>query len=50
MMKNRTIHRKLSVRRSPVPRRSAGMGAFGGMLARLGLASEQLRVARQRAR
>jgi hypothetical protein len=50
MMKHRTIHRKISVRRSPVPRRAPAVGAFGGMLARLGLATEQLRAARQRMR
>ncbi|HSV16653.1 MAG TPA: hypothetical protein VLI90_20480 [Tepidisphaeraceae bacterium] len=54
-MKTRIVYRKMSsVRRSPVPRRSSGssssLGAFGGMLARLGLASEQLRRARPRSR
>lgn len=50
-MKSRTVYKKVSVRRSPVPRRSAGAsGGFGTMLARLGLASDQLRSARSRSR
>jgi len=49
-MKSRTIMRKVSVRRSPVPRKSSSVGAFGGMLARLGLASDQLKAARRRVR
>jgi len=51
-MKTRTVYRKISVRRSPLPRRSgaSASGSFGSMLARLGFAGEQLKAARTRIR
>ena len=48
-MRSRSGSRRTTTRRTPIPRKSSP-GSFAGMLAKLGLASGQLRAARGRRR